>query len=129
MEDQTRDNLTDKSTWMRLLYIALFTLAFNIAELLIAITVVVQFFSVLFTKKPNERLQTLGGDLAAYVRDVVCFLTYQSDHMPYPISDWGSQSASQPAPKPAPKSSPKPSLKSGRKPAAKKNPPADKNES
>lgn len=123
MENQTRDNLTDKSTWMRLLYIALFTLAFNIAELLIAITVLVQFLSVLFTKKPNERLQTLGRDLGAYVQDVVWFLTYQSDHMPYPVSDWGAQSASQPSPKP----SPKPTLKSGRKPAAKKNPPADKN--
>lgn len=121
MEDQTRDNLTDKSTWMRLLYIVLFTLAFNIAEFLIAIIVLVQFLSVLFTKKPNERLQTLGGDLGVYVKDVVCFLTYQSDHMPYPISDWGPQSA----PKPSSKSSSKPSLKSGRKPAAKKNPPAD----
>ncbi|OEJ65940.1 DUF4389 domain-containing protein [Magnetovibrio blakemorei] len=119
MENQTRDNLTDKSTWMRLLYIALFTLAFNIAELLIAITVLVQFFSVLFTKKPNQRLQTLGRDLGAYVQDVVWFLTYQSDHMPYPISDWGPQSASKPASKPSPKPS--------RKPAAKKNPPADKN--
>lgn len=123
MENQTRDNLTNKSTWMRLLYIALFTLAFNIAELLIAITVIVQFLSVLFTKKPNERLQTLGRDLGAYVQDVVWFLTYQSDHMPYPISDWGPRSASKPSPEP----SPKPSLKSGRKPAAKKNPPADIN--
>jgi hypothetical protein len=77
----------------------------------------------LFTKNPNERLQTLGRDLGAYVQDVVWFLTYQSDHMPYPISDWGLRSASKPSPEP----SPKPSLKSGRKPAAKKNPPADIN--
>jgi len=107
MQDQTRDNLTDKSTWMRLVYIVLFAIAFNIAEILIAIITVVQFFTVLFTKAPNARLQTLGGDLGGYIRDVTAFLTYQSDHMPYPVSDWGCQ------PTPAAK----------KKPAAKKAPP------
>lgn len=121
MEDQTRDNLTDKSTWMRLIYIVLFAIAFNIAEILIAIITVVQFFTVLFSKSPNARLQALGGDLGRYIRDVTAFLTYQSDHMPYPVSDWG-QSAPVVEPEPAP--TPKPAAKkpAPRKPAAKKKP-------
>lgn len=94
MEEQVlnqpvRDNLTDKSTWMRLIYIVLFAIAFNIAEILIAIITIVQFFTVLFTKSPNARLQALGGDLGHYIGEVARFLTYQSDHMPYPVSDWG----------------------------------------
>jgi len=110
LEHQTRDNLTDQATWMRLLYIILFAIAFNIAEILIAIIAVVQFFTVLFTKKPNPRLQELGGDLGAYLSDVVGFLTYKTDHMPYPVSDWG------PAPEPASE----PAAKPKRKPAAKR---------
>jgi hypothetical protein len=127
MENQTRDNLTNKSTWMRLLYIILFAIAFNIAELLIAIITVVQFFTVLFTKSPNVRLQSFGGDLGGYIRDVVAFLTYRTDHMPYPVSDWGQES--EPEPKPKPKSKPKPKAKpksvASRKPATKKSPPKD----
>ena len=117
MQDQTRDNLSDKSTWMRLIYIVLFAIAFNIAEILIAIITVVQFFTVLFTKSPNARLQTLGGDLGTYIRDVTAFLTYQSNHMPYPVSDWGQ-------PEPEPEPAPKPAAKkpAARKPAAKKKP-------
>ena len=126
MQDQTRDNLSNKSTWMRLIYIVLFAIAFNIAEILIAIITVVQFFAVLFTKSPNARLQTLGGDLGGYIRDVAAFLTYQSDHMPYPVSDWGQPEPTpeqEPAPAPtvAPKPARKPAVK--KKPAAKKAPP------
>jgi len=130
MENQTRDSLTDKSTWMRLIYIVLFAVAFNIAEILIAIITVVQFFTVLFTKSPNVRLKALGGDLGGYIRDVTGFLTYQTDHMPYPVSDWGQP---EPTPEPAPKPAPKPTAKkpaakkpTARKPAAKKKPTAKK---
>lgn len=94
MTDQTQDNLTDKATWLRLLYIVLFAIAFKIAALLIAIIMVVQFFTVLFTKSPNARLQGFGGDLGAYICDIARYLTFQTDHMPYPISDWGPGSPS-----------------------------------
>lgn len=125
MQDQTRDNLSDKSTWMRLIYIVLFAIAFNIAEILIAIITVVQFFTVLFTKSPNARLQALGGDLGSYIRDVTAFLTYQSEHMPYPVSDWGQP---EPVVEPAPEPAPKPAAKktTTRKPVAKKKPAAKK---
>ena len=99
MENQTRNNLKNKATWMRLIFIVLFTIAFNIAEILIAIITVVQFFTVLFAKTPNPRLQSLGGDLGEYIREVVGFLTYRTEHMPYPVSDWGNE----PKPKPKPK--------------------------
>lgn len=86
---ETRDNLTDQATWLRLLYMVLFAIAFNIAEILIAAIAVFQFFKVLFTKEPNEKLKSLGRDLAVYIGDVAKFLTFQTDKMPYPVSDWG----------------------------------------
>ena len=99
MDEQTRDNLKNKTTWLRLIYILLFAIAFNIAELMVGIITLVQFFTVLFTNTPNPRLQRFGGDLGKYIRDIVGYLTYQTDHMPFPISDWGQEQ--EPTRKPA----------------------------
>ncbi|MEG3617906.1 DUF4389 domain-containing protein [Magnetovibrio sp. PR-2] len=85
----TRDNLSDQATWMRLVYMLLFVVAFNLAEILIAAIAIFQFLKVLFTKEPNEKLKSLGGDLAVYIGDMTKFLTFQTDKMPYPVSDWG----------------------------------------
>ncbi|MCW8915898.1 MAG: DUF4389 domain-containing protein [Magnetovibrio sp.] len=114
MQPETRDNLTNQATWMRLLFIILFAIAFNIAELLIAVIAIFQFFKVLFTKTPNEKLQGFGADLAAYIADVARYLTYQSDKMPYPVSDWGGP--------PQPKAKPR----AKRKAPVKKKPSEDK---
>lgn len=130
MQESAQTNVKDKSTWMRLIYIVIFAIAFNIAELLIAIITVVQFFSVLFTKAPNTRLKQFGGDLGVYIRDVVRFLTYQTDQMPYPVSDWQHEVepiiTPAPKPKPAPKPAPKAATKAAAKPAAKRKPAAKK---
>ncbi len=116
LEHPVRDNLTNQATWMRLLYILLYAIAFKIAALLIGVITVVQFFLVLFTKTPNEKFQSLGADLAAYAADVARYLTFHSDKMPYPVSDWGEP----------PKPKAKPKAKAKRKTPAKKKPPEDK---
>lgn len=127
MTDETRDNLTDKGTWLRLLYIILFALAFKVAALLMGIVTVVQFFSVLFTKKPNARLQTFGGDVGNYLRDVARFLTYHTDHMPYPVSDWG-QPTDEPKPTKARAKASTPSKSTAKKKASPKKPAAKKDD-
>ena len=101
MDDQTLDNLKNKTAWMRLIYILLFAIAFYISAILIAIITVFQFITVLFTNTPNSRLQRFGGELGMYIRDIVEFLTYQTNQMPYPVSDWAHEqkAASSPAPK------------------------------
>ncbi len=122
MESTPGTNLKDKSTWMRLVYIIIFAIAFYIAEILVAIITLVQFFSVLFTKAPNARLQSFGGDLGAYLREVTRFLTFQTDQMPYPVSDWQHAAEPEPVPEPAPK----PQSKTTAKPATKRKPAARK---
>ena len=89
MADDTRSNLTKSSTWTRLIYIVLFTITFNVAEVVIAVITIIQFFTALFTGgTPNKRLQDLGGMMGAYVREVVAFLTYETEDKPFPIGDW-----------------------------------------
>ena len=89
MAESTRDNLTKSSTWMRLIYIILFSITFNVAEVVIVVITVVQFFTVLLSGgDPNKRLQDFGRTLGAYLRQVVSFLTYESDDKPFPIGAW-----------------------------------------
>ena len=49
MEDEIRQNLRNRATWWRALYMLLFTVIYGIAEVVIATVVLFQLLSVLFT--------------------------------------------------------------------------------
>ncbi len=85
MEQETKDNLTKRSTWIRLAYMTLFAVIFYIVTLVIALVAVVQFLSRLFTGNVNQQLQSLGQGIAAYVNEITVFLTYHTDDKPYPF--------------------------------------------
>ena len=88
MEQETKDNLTSRNTWMRVVYMILFAVIFNIVEFVIAVVAVVQFLSTLFTGKVNQQLQALGHGVGAYVNEITRFLTYHTDDKPYPFAPW-----------------------------------------
>ncbi len=88
MEQQTKDNLTNRSTWMRLVYMILFAVIFYIVALVIAVVAVVQFLSRLLTGKVNQQLQALGQGVGIYVNEITQFLTYHTDDKPYPFAPW-----------------------------------------
>ncbi len=93
MEQKTKDNLTNRSTWMRVVYMILFAVIFYIVALVIALVAVVQFLSRLFTGKVNQQLQALGQGVGVYVNEITVFLTYHTDDKPYPFAPWPKGSA------------------------------------
>ena len=98
-----KDDLSDRSTWTRLLYMILFAVIFNVTELVAALVVVFQFLSRLFTGRTNAELRGLGNTLGAYLHEIVAYLTYHSEDRPYPFGPWPAQASSAPgAQKPAP---------------------------
>jgi hypothetical protein len=74
--------------WFRLPYLVLFAIVFEIAKWLVALVTVVQFVLRVTIGHSNERLRHFGDGLAAYLRDVVAYLTYASDAIPYPFGPW-----------------------------------------
>jgi hypothetical protein len=76
------------TAWIRLLYLILYAVILNITEGITFIVAVVQFIFHLFTGKPNSRLAELGEGLAAYMREVVAFLTYHTNALPFPFGNW-----------------------------------------
>ena len=87
-DNVTRDNVTEFSAWKRLLYVLLFVVAFKLVEAVVYVVLATQFVFHLFNGRPHARLQELGKKLGTYMRQIVRFLTYQSDDLPYPFGDW-----------------------------------------
>lgn len=121
--------IKDKSVWMRLLYMLLFTVLYFIAEVVIFAVAVYQFLSVLFTGSKDEKILNLGKSLSAYVYQVLQFLTFNTETKPYPMSDWPEAKllagqADKPKRAPRKAAAKKPAArKTTRKPAVKKEAP------
>jgi hypothetical protein len=92
MNDNIKENLKDNSTWMRVLYMAIFVIIFNIVEILIAALVIFQVLVLLFTGEKNQRLLGFGAMLSQYAYRILQFLTFNSDEKPFPFADWESES-------------------------------------
>ena len=90
MKDQIKESLQDNSTWMRILYMAIFVIIFNIVELLIAALVIFQLLVLLFTGSKNQRLLGFGAMLSLYAFKILRFLTFNSEDKPFPFADWES---------------------------------------
>lgn len=85
------DQATDPSSkWLRIAYMLLFALLYNVAEFVLLATAILQIAMAVFASGPNEQARRFGGQLAAYAGDCWRFLTYNSDHKPFPFSDWPS---------------------------------------
>lgn len=88
MSHDYKNNITQKSTWKRGLYMLLFTVFYSIAEIVLFVIVFFQFILHLLTGDTNQRLRQLGHNMATYIFQIVQFLTFNSEQHPYPFGDW-----------------------------------------
>ncbi len=88
MNNDIKENVKQKSIWMRGLYMLMFALFYSIAEVVLFAVVIVQFFFQLFTGKTNPRLLKLGQEIATYIYQIIQFLTFNSDYHSYPLGAW-----------------------------------------
>ncbi len=79
-----------RNTWVRGLYMLLMAIFFHIAEAVLWIVAIVQFILALASNAPNARLMTFGRSLSRYVQQIAAFLTFATDEIPFPFSDWPS---------------------------------------
>lgn len=88
MNDTTRDNLTDRSIWTRGLYTVFFAIAYAIAEALVSLIAVVQFILALVSGQANASLLKLGASLSVYLYQIVQFVTFNDERLPFPFNEW-----------------------------------------
>ena len=92
-EDIKRElSVTDK--WVRLLFIVLYAILFRLAELVLIVTVALQFLWTLFSGTPNASLREFGQRTGDWLRQLVHYMTYERDARPWPFgSDWPAATA------------------------------------
>ncbi|MDT8375549.1 MAG: DUF4389 domain-containing protein [Mariprofundaceae bacterium] len=121
MADELKEHVKDSSVWLRLLFMGLFALLYWVAEAVLAVVVLFQFFSVLFTGKKSGKVLSFGAQLSTYAYQIFRYLTYNSEEKPYPLGDWPSDSVlvTQVAEAPKPKSRAAPRKRAVKKAAPK----------
>lgn len=87
------NEITDKTPraptiWVRGLYMLLFMLFYSVAEFVMWAVVVVQFGYRVFTGGSHPRVLALGAAVASYIYQVLRFLSFNTEVMPYPFSEW-----------------------------------------
>lgn len=88
MDQQLKSNLTSSKHWIRLVYMLLFAFFLYVASFVVGILVIVQFLFALVTGSDNRKLRELGGSLTIYIKEVLLFLTFNSEFKPFPFADW-----------------------------------------
>ncbi len=88
------ENLKSRATWTRLLFMVISYILLSIAGFVGSFVIVLGFVWVLFTGEVNQQVRQVGQSLAAYIYEIVRFLTFNTDDRPFPLgNDWPSGNA------------------------------------
>ena len=88
MSDEIIEVKEENSIWIRGLYMLLFSLFYSVAEVVLWTVVLVQFGYRIFNDENYPRLLDFGASLARYIYQVLRFLSFNTEVMPFPFSDW-----------------------------------------
>jgi len=86
--DDIKQNITEHSTWVRVIYMLVFFVIYSVAEFVLFAVVIFQFLSRLLTAKLNKKLLKFGAELSLFAYEILLFLTYNSESKPFPFSEW-----------------------------------------
>ena len=81
-----------RSIWVRGLFMVLMAMIYQLSGTLLFIVAILQFLFVLVGGMRNVRLLSFGRSLGRYVQHIVRFLSFDTEEMPFPFSDWPSGS-------------------------------------
>ena len=83
------DHITNKQSWMRLVYMILFGIVLYVmANAVVLVLAIVQFIFVLATGRPNGHLESFCASTSHYCHQVIRYLTYTSEDRPFPFDQW-----------------------------------------
>ena len=88
MEQDINENLKKISTWKRIFFIIIFAIIVGLVRILLWAVVLLQIASALLTGSPNQNILSFGSKLSAYLYHILLFLTYNTEKLPFPFSDW-----------------------------------------
>lgn len=93
MQDQINENLKKIDTWKRIVFMLIYALIDSLVKLLIWLVVLLQVGSVLLTGSTNPNILNFGRSLSTYHYHILLFLTFNTEQLPFPFSDWNLTTA------------------------------------
>lgn len=89
MTSDTQERIRSGQAWLRLiLMLVYFFVVFELAALLVGVSMLFQFFYRLFKGEDADRLLNFTADLNAFSYSALQFVTFNSDERPFPFCDW-----------------------------------------
>ncbi|KPC26925.1 Uncharacterized protein ABJ99_3686 [Pseudomonas syringae pv. cilantro] len=98
----------NESILLRILWMLLFLGVWHVAQIVLAVVVLVQLGYRLIYAAPSGSLMNFGDSLSQYLAQIGRFGTFHSDQKPWPFADWPTprlpegEAAHQVAPAPHP---------------------------
>ena len=78
---------------LRVLWMLVFVIVWQIAELVLLCLVVAQLLVRLVKGEPNRPLMDFGDSLSRYLAEIGRFESFHSDRKPWPFNDWPAERA------------------------------------
>lgn len=88
MDEQINFNLTQLSTWKRIFFMLIYSAIGGLVRMLLWAVIILQVASALLTGKPNQNILNFGRSLSIYTYHILLFLTFNTETLPFPFSDW-----------------------------------------
>ncbi len=87
-EEQIQENLKKISTWKRIFFMLVYSVIVGLVRILLWTVILLQIASTLLTGAPNVNILDFGKKLSAYIYHILLFLTYNTELLPFPFSNW-----------------------------------------
>ncbi len=88
MQEEINENLKKISTWKRIFFMLVFSAIVGVVRILLWAVILLQVATALLSGSPNGNILSFGSKLSAYLYHILLFLTYNTDKLPFPFSDW-----------------------------------------
>ncbi len=86
--NQSNHGAERESLILRIVWMLLFFLVWQLAELVLLVVVLLQLFLRVLKGLPDPSLQGFGDSLSQYIAQIGRFGTFNTEHKPWPLSDW-----------------------------------------
>ena len=77
-----------QNIWIRAIFMLLLALALHLSGAVLFFATIIQFLIVLLNSTPNTRLVSFGRSIGNYMRQIVNFLTFATEEIPFSFSEW-----------------------------------------
>ncbi|MCP1726771.1 hypothetical protein J2T60_000736 [Natronospira proteinivora] len=88
--DELKEHVTARQTWLRLVYMVIFLFFAWVASFVFGVVILVLFLWHLFSGKPNPQVKAFGQSMSSWGYQVLRFLSYNSEELPFPFDAWPS---------------------------------------